>query len=115
MIDRERVQSVLATLEDVAGLELDDGERIRQPPEERLEVPEEVTRALRSVHRQPDLVPTTQRKCLQHPRQAEDVVAVEMRQVDLLDLGQPHRRALQLALRSLRAIEQQALASASQQ
>ncbi len=45
---------------------------------------------------------------LQQPRQAEEVVGVEVGEVDLVDLDQP-QRALHLPLRPLAAVEQQPL------
>src|SRR5207244_6323935 len=52
---------------------------------------------------------------LQHPRQPEVVVGVEVREEDLLQLDQADRGQEQLALRALAAVEQEALAAAAQE
>ena len=46
VVDRERVDAVLPALERVARLELDERQPVRQPPEERPQLAEEVLRAL---------------------------------------------------------------------
>ena len=60
-----------------------------------------------------DIVAAAERERLQHPRQAEEVIGVEMREEDLLEVGQPDVRALQLPLRPLGAVEEQPLAAAA--
>ena len=50
----------------------------------------------------------------QQPRQPQHVVGVEVREVDLVDLGQP-QRALHLPLRPFAAVEQQPLPAARDQ
>ena len=67
---------------------------------------------LRAVHRQSRLVPAAQRERLQHPRQAEEVVGVEVGQEDVLEVGQADDRALELPLRALGAVEEELLAAA---
>ena len=47
------------------------------------------------------------------PGQAEEVVGVEVREEDLLQVGQADRRALQLPLRPLAAVEEEPLAAAA--
>ena len=49
---------------------------------------------------------------LQHPRQAEEVVGVEVREEDLVELDQADVRAQELPLRALAAVEEQLLAAA---
>src|SRR6185437_3759707 len=105
------LDAVLAALELLPHAELDRGERIRQAPEERLQPLEQLLQPERPVHGERDAVPSAQRKRLQHSRKAEEVIRVEMREEDLLELGQPDARALQLPLRPLRAVEEQPLAA----
>ena len=52
-----------------------------------------------------------QREGLQHARQAEEVIGVEVREEDLLQVREPDRRPLQLPLRSFAAVEQEAFAA----
>ena len=115
VIDGERLDAVLAALERLPRLELDELERVREPPEERPQLREQVLQPLRPVHRERRLVPAAQRKRLQHPRQAEEVVGVEVRQEDVLEVGQADDGALQLPLRPLGAVEEQLLAAAPHQ
>ena len=112
VLDRESLDRVVAPLEPLPRLELDDRQRVREPPEERVQPLEQFAQAARPVDRQRRLVPATQRERLQHPRQAEEVVGVEVREEDLLQVGQADRRPLQLALRPLAAVEQEPLAAA---
>ena len=67
----------------------------------------------RAVDRQRHL-PPAQRERLHHPRQPEDVVGVEVRQEDALDVRQADG-AQQLPLRALTAVEQDAVAAAAQE
>ena len=53
-----------------------------------------------------------QREGLEHSRQAEVVVGVEVGDEDLLEVDEPDRGAQELALRSLAAVEEQAVAAA---
>ncbi len=89
----------------VARLQLDQLQREAEPADQRLEHTEEVAQARRPVDEQ-RLLAVGQVVALQQPRQAEDVIGVEVRQVDLVDLGQP-QRALHLPLRPFAAVEQQ--------
>ena len=75
-------------------------------------MPSQLTQTRRAVYRQRCLA-AAQRERLQHPRQPEDVVGVEVREEDRVELGQPDLGAQQLALRSFGAVEQQALAAAT--
>jgi hypothetical protein len=113
VVDGERLDAVLPALHAVAGIELVHGERIRQATEEGPQLREEILRARRPVHRDAGLAASAQSERLQHPRQAEEVVGVQMREEDLLEVRQPDDRALQLPLRPLRAVEQQLLAAAA--
>ena len=94
----------------VAGLDLGDRELVAEtagePPDDREQVaragrPEEVQRG----------GAVAQVEGLEHPRQAEPVVEVEVRQEDRGDLRQPHG-AQELALRPLAAVEEQLVAAA---
>ena len=48
---------------------------------------EELAQAARAVDGERRLVAAAQRECLQHARQAEEVVGVEVREEDLLQVG----------------------------
>ncbi len=115
MVDGEGLEPVFAALETVPRVELDERERIRQAADERAQLPEQILHALRAVHGQARPVPSAQGEGLQHPGEAEKMVAVEVREEDLLQVGQTDDRALELALRPLGAIEEQPLAAAPQQ
>ena len=71
--------------------------------------PEQVDESPRAVDLERDLA-STQGERLEHPRQAEDVIGVEVRDEDLAQLDQPDDGTQQLPLGSLRAVEEQALA-----
>src|SRR5581483_6465280 len=113
VVERERVDAVLAALELLAHVELDEGEPVRQPAEERAQPREQLLEAARAVDRERDVVAAAKRERLQHPGQAEEVIGVVVREEDLLEVGQADRGALQLALRALGAVEEQALAPAA--
>ncbi len=115
VVDGEGVDPILAPLERLPGLDLDERQRVRQPAEERAQLAEQVLEPLRPVHRQPGLLAAAKRECLQHPRQAEEVVGVQVREEDLLDVGQADHGPLQLPLRALGAVEEELLAAAPQQ
>ena len=57
-------------------------------------------------------LPAAEREGLEHPRQPEDVVGVEVREEDLPQLHEPDRRAEQLPLGAFRAVEEEPLAAA---
>ena len=65
----------------------------------------------RAVQGQRQLAPA-QRERLQHPREPEKVIGVEVGQEDLVQVDEPDVGAQQLALRPLAAVEQQAVAAA---
>ena len=90
MVDGEDLDPVLPSLQNVAGRHLDNRQGIGQAAKERLEIREEVAQPTRPVHREPELLAAPQRERLEHPRQAEHVVGMEVRQEDLLDLRQPN-------------------------
>ena len=55
---------------------------------------------------------TAERERLEHPRQAEVVVGVVVRQEDLLEVDEPHVAAQELALRPLGTVDEEPLAAA---
>ncbi len=111
----ERDEVVVAALEPhVAGLQLDELERVGQLAEDPPQRAEELLQAGRAIDRQRQLAPP-QGEGLQHPRQAEVVVGVVVRDEHFAQLDQADGRAQQLPLRALAAVEQQALAAAPEQ
>ncbi len=102
--------AVAVPLERLTGAHLDGLDRIRQPADDPPQVAEELAEARRPIDGQRHL-PLTEGKGLQHPRQAERVIGVVVRQEDLLEIRQAQRRTHQLALRSFCAVEEQALAA----
>ncbi len=101
---------VPVALERVAGLELLEPNPVGQLSEDPLQRSEQVDEPRGPVDRQVEL-PPPEREGLQHPRQAEVMVGVVMRQEDLAELDEPDRRAEHLALGPLGAIEEQAFAA----
>ena len=114
MLDTKGLEPVVGPLEHVAGRELDGVQRVRQPAEERLQPGEQVADALRPVHGQRELGSAAERERLQHPRQAEHVIRVQVGEEDLLDVRQTDGRALQLPLGPFRAVEGEPLAAAAE-
>jgi hypothetical protein len=112
VLDRESLDRVVAALQPLPRLELDRCQRIREPADERPQLLEQLAQTPRPVDGERRLVATAQRERLQHPRQAEEVVCVEVGEEDLLQVGQADRRPLQLALGPLTAVEEEPLASA---
>src|SRR5205823_9482584 len=102
---------VVLALEHVTGPQLDNLDRVGQPAEHPPQGREEVLQAGRPVDGQRN-VPAAERERLQHARQAEVVVGVEMRDEYLAQLDKPDRRAQELPLGALAAVEQQPLAPA---
>ena len=82
-----------------------------KPTDERLQPREELSQARGAVHGQTGVVAPAERERLQHPGEPEEMVGVKVREEDLLEVGQPGGRALQLPLRSLRAVEEQLVAA----
>ena len=108
--DRKGDDRVLATLQDVARAQLDELELVAQLSEDPPQRAEQVDEPGRPVDRQPDLA-AAQREGFQHPRQPEVVVGVVVRQEHLAQLDETDRRAQELALRPLGAVEEQPLAA----
>ena len=110
MVHPERGDPVAVALELVVRLELHELDREGHPSDHRIEQLEQARQAARPVDGERALA-LPQRERLQHPRQAEHVVRVEVRDEQLLELDQPDR-AHQLPLRALAAVDQQAIAAA---
>ena len=97
----------------VAGLEVDDLERVAQAPVDDAHRAHERDGAGRAVDGQRRLA-VAQLEGLEHPGQPEPVVGVVVGEEDRLHVGQPDR-AQQLALGALAAVEEQPVAAAAQQ
>ena len=113
MIDRERCAPRSRRARSVvARRQLDDLDRVGQPAEDRAAAtPSSSSQPARPVDGQRQLA-AAQRERLQHPGQPEEVVGVEVRQEDLVQVDEADVGAQQLALRALAAVEQQAVAAA---
>jgi hypothetical protein len=111
VLDREGEDAVVGSLEHVSGHELTQLHVVRELPEDPPENREEVDEARRPVHGERKLT-AAKREGLEHPRQAEVVVGVVVRQEDLVQLDEPHRGAKELALGALTAIEEDPVAPA---
>jgi hypothetical protein len=114
VVDGKGAELVAVTRDDVPRPELDERVLVREPAEDAAQRGEELAQPPRAVDRDRQL-PAAERERLQHPGQAEIVVGVVVRQEDVRELGKPDRRAEQLALRPLAAVEQQPLTLAADQ
>ena len=56
-----------------------------------------------------------EREGLEHPRQAEDVVGVQVGEEDVLEVAEPGVGAQQLSLRPLAAVDEEPVAAAADQ
>ena len=83
-------------------------------PKMRWSAPNRSREPWRPVDRERDLAPA-QGERLQHPRQTEVVVRVEVRDEHLRQLDEADRRAQKLPLRALAAVEEDPLAATAQQ
>jgi hypothetical protein len=112
VLDREGEDPVIAAVASFARAQLAQLDLVRQlsedPPQDR----EEVDEAGRPVDGEGHLAPA-EREGLQHPRQAEIMVGVVVRQEDVGELDEAHRRAEELALRALAAVEEDPVAAAA--
>src|SRR6185369_13169210 len=88
-------------------------QRVRKPADERPQATEQLAQPVWPVDRERRLVAPAERERLEHPRQAEEVVGVVVREEDLLQVREADRRALELALRAFAAVEQQPFAAAA--
>ena len=91
--------------------ELDHGYLVAQATEDARQRAEQVIEAPWPVEGQRQLAAAESER-LQHPGQAEEVVGVEVRQEDLVELDQADVRAQELPLRALAAVEEQLLPAA---
>jgi hypothetical protein len=107
--DVERADLVAVVADRLARLELDDAERVAKAAVDEPHRAHEVGRAGWPVDRERRLA-VAQVEGLQHSRQAEPVVGVQMGEIDRLDVRQADR-AQQLALGALAAIEEQPVAA----
>ena len=112
VLDVEGDDAIVATLDGVAGTQLDELDGVREPPEDAPEDGEQVDEPGRAVHRQGNF-PPAQGERLQHPGQAEVVVSVVVGQEHVGQLDKPDRRAQELTLRALAAVEEDAVAPAA--
>ena len=114
MVGGHRLDPVVLAHDRFAGLHLDRIDRERQPSEQPLQVVHEAVQADWPDHRQRRF-PPAQRECLQHSRQPEHVVGVEVREQDQVDVGQAEPRPQQLPLGALPAVDQDPLAAVTDQ
>ena len=114
MRHREGLDPVVVTLDDGARVELDDVERVGQPADHDAERSHQRGSPARPVDGHRNLS-AAQSEGLQHARQAEDVVGVQVREEDVLEIDEPGVRAEELPLRALAAVDEKAVASATQE
>ena len=110
VLDGKRADVVAVARQDVAGAKLDELDGVRELPEHLPERGVEVAEPGRPVDGERH-VAHPQRERLEHPWQAEVVVGVEMRDEDLLEVDEADRRAQELALGSLAAVEEHPVAA----
>jgi hypothetical protein len=84
---RERRQPVAVALERVARRKLDEANLIRQPADDTPERRHQVDQPARAVHVE-RLLPPTEGERLEHPRQAQHMVGMKVRQKDLAEVDQ---------------------------
>ena len=85
----ERLDPVAVAPDDLARIEVTDLEWVRDATHDDPERTEEGSRPARAVDRHRDLAATEPER-LQHPRQAEHVIGVEMREEDVLEIDQTY-------------------------
>ena len=112
MADGERLQLVAVARQHRTLGELDHVHFVAQASEDPRQGAEQLIEAPRPVQRQWHLA-AAKRERLQHSRQAEEVVGVEVGQKDLVQLDQADVRAQKLPLRALAAVEEQLLPAAT--
>jgi hypothetical protein len=105
-------EAVVAAVEDVARPQLDELEGVRELAEHTAEGAEELDEAWRAVDSQRELAPP-ERERLQHPRQTEVVVGVEMGHEDFRELDEAYARAKELPLRPFAAVDEHAVAASA--
>ena len=112
--DGEDDEAVIVPDQLVSGAQLLQLDGVGEPAEDPPHGVEEIAETGWPVDRDRNLA-AAERKGLQHPGQAQVVVGVVMREEDLAQLDQADVRAQQLPLRALGAIEEQALAAATEE
>ena len=112
MVDREGADLVVAAVDHVARLELDRLDRVGEAAEDPPQRREQVAEPGRAVEAERQLA-AAQREALQHPRQPEEVIGVEVGQEDVLEVGEADVGAQELALGALAAVDQQLVAAAA--
>ena len=112
--DGEGLEPVVVALDDGARAKLHDLERVRQPADHDAERPHQRGRSARPVDGHRDLS-AAQGERLQHARQAEDVIGVQVREEDVLEIDEPGVGAEELPLRSLAAVDEEAIPTAPQE
>ena len=104
---------VSVVLHRLGGRKLDHAQLIRKPPIDEARIVHQAHQPWRPIDRQ-RLLAFAQPKGLQHPRQPQPVIGMEVREKDAIQIRQPNR-AHQLALRPLATVEQQTLGAAAHQ
>ncbi len=112
VLDREDEDAIAVALERLARPQLVDLDWVAQLAEDAAERAVQVVQTRRPVDGEP-LVALAQREGLEHARQPEVVIGVKVRDEDLVQVGQADRRAHQLPLGSLGAVEEQPFAAAA--
>ena len=110
----ERLDPVVVPPHDVSRSQLDERELVAQAPEHPAQDPEELLQARGPVDGQRHFAPPEGER-LQHPRKAEVVVGVVVRQEDLGQLDEPDGGAQQLTLCALAAVDEDPLSAAAKQ
>jgi putative nucleotidyltransferase with HDIG domain len=114
VLHSERLDPVVVPADPVTRPELFQRELIAEPSEDASEDAEELVEPGRAAHGERHLA-SPKRERLQHARQAEVVIGVVVRQKDLGQLDEPDRRAQELALRPLTAVEEDPISAAAEQ
>ena len=109
----ERLDLVVGPLDGASRTELDERELVTQPPEHAAEDSEQILEPRGPVDGQRNLAPPESER-LQHPRQAEVMVRVVVREEDLRQLDEPHGGPKQLSLGSLAAVDEDPLAATTE-
>ncbi len=109
----DRGDRVAVALDALRGRQLDDAQLVRQTAIDDSHRPHQLYKPARPVHDQ-RLVAFAQREGLQHSRQPEPVIGVEVGDEHAVHVGQPNR-AHELALGAFAAVEQHAVAAAADQ
>jgi hypothetical protein len=113
VLDRVRADPVAVEHHGLVRRKLHEPDLVGELPVDPAQVAHEGVQSARPVDRERRGA-TAQRERLQHSRQPEEVVGVEVGEKDVLDVRQADR-AQQLPLRALAAIDQQAVAAAPDQ